>query len=733
MTAARSLSVADFDYAGGFYYPDLVERLIAHLRENVPEITNESPGEPAIQLLRAFALVGHLNACLLDLVAHEALMVTSQLRDSLVAHLKLIGFEVAGDVPSTAELVLTLSKTFTATTEVVPALALFGTSPRGGATLVVFEADEAVQVTRTDRVTACFVYDASADTFTDRTTEANTDSSTFQTLPATPAAGDALYVGHDSAMTNRLEVGSLSVALANVEGVWEYCDEDVEEAFPDSVTVVGGATLKLVIDGLLGTDGAIDYSGLEVVVTLAASGATETLTSAHDGTNNYVTTTGFLGQSSPSTAVRDYSIGSQWHPLPDLDDDTNNGTSSLEVSGDVDFSLPKSADDDWQPIEVNEVTAFWLRYRVISVSGTPTPATVDRLKWNRRDTFVQVAVTQGQTRTETLGSSDGTASQSFALSVGDVIESSVSVEVDGVEWSEVDNFLSSTAIDQHYTLELDSDGVATVTFGDGVTGAIPASGTNNVAATYRTGANEDGNVGADTIIVNRSGVGGVKRITNPRPATGWVERRGATAADRERLKLEGPASLRTLGRAVSAPDVETLSTLFEASDGSTPFVRCRAIEEGYGTKTVRAVVVGPAGAATLASKRRELEAYFNGDADTGESGIMVANQQVIVTDYTPRTIDVAATITGGSEETIRSALAGFLSPVATRHLDENDDTSPTVYRWSFGATVTRSKISATIFRADSDVEDVSLTAPAADVILDDDELPEAGTLTLTFA
>src|SRR5688572_32316246 len=96
----RVLSVPDFDFLGGFYYPEIVDLLIKELRTNVREITNESRGEVTIQLLSAFALAGHLCTTLIDVTSHESLMVTSQLRESLVAHFKLIGYEMAGDVPA---------------------------------------------------------------------------------------------------------------------------------------------------------------------------------------------------------------------------------------------------------------------------------------------------------------------------------------------------------------------------------------------------------------------------------------------------------------------------------------------------------------------------------------------------------------------------------------------------------------------------------------------------------
>ena len=719
----RELSVPEFDFAGGFYYPQLFEILLKHLRDEVPEITVEDEGEIAVQLMSAFALVGHLNNVNLDIAAHESLMVTSQLRDSLVAHLKTIDYEVAGDIPSTVQLLLTLSRSFAATTQIAPDNSLFSTKRESTLDPVVFESDAAVSVNRTDEITYVKVFDESAGTYTDYATEANTALSTFVGLPATPAVGDALYIGHDTTMTDRLRFEDLSVGMSDVFGLWEYSDTETEDEFPDSVVNLG-TTLRLNVDSLLDTDGSINHAGLEVVVTLNSTGATETLTSLWDGSNNYVVTTGFLGQTTPSTSAKDYSVGTVWHRLPGLDDETNDGTTTLETAGDVDYTIPKDKTRDWQPQTVDSASAFWVRFRVVTVGGTPVAPTIDRIRWDKRNLYAQVDATQGQTRSgEVVGSSDGEPSQDFTLSSTPVIPGTIAVSVDGTAWTEVDDFLSSSSVDEHYTTSVDSDGLATVVFGDGTNGKIPPSGTNNITATYRFGAELDGNVGSESIIVNRTGLANVKRVSNPKPANGWIERRGASAADREKLKVEGPASLRVLGRGVSSSDIEFLTTQFKTAAGSQPFARAKVFEEGFGAKTVKIVVVGQAGAATSASDRQELEKYFNGDSATGEKGILVANQRVFARDYVGVTVDITATVTGGNKESIESAIEGLIGPVAT---DSNGD-----FQFDFGQDVKLNKIIATIFQADTDVEDVTLTLPGSDVVLDDDELPVLGTLTIT--
>jgi hypothetical protein len=714
--ARSEISVPDFDFSA-FYYVEILERLVEWLRANVPEISSEDPAEPAIQLLRAFALIGHLCNVKLDIVAHETLMPTAQLRDSVVAHMKLIGYRVPGDRPATVEMLLTLARTFTADTVVVPEHSLFGTKRTALANPVLFEAREEFEVARTDQLTACYVYDESADTYTDRTSNANTDSDTFQALPAAPANNDALYIGHSTALTNQITIGGLSVDMAGVTGVWEYSNDDLEDDRPDSVAV-DGSGLRVEVDGLLGNPGA-SRAGLIVRVALNEDGTNEDCEVQWDGAN-FILTSSYLGQVTPSTTASDYTVGTYWHELSDVAD----GTEAFTDNGDISFTLPKNASEDWQPIEVNGTTAYWLRFRVISVA-TPTAPTLDRIKWDQGDLYVAVECTQGQSQTEDpLASSDGSADQEYVLGASPVIDGTIEVTVDGVEWTEVTTFLNSTPIDHHYTTFIDSDGVASIRFGDGTLGRIPASGTNNIAVTYRTGAGEDGNVGADKVIVNRSGISYVRRVTNPRPATGWAYRRGGTPSDLELVKEEGPASLRALSRAVTLEDAEYLATQFQTEAGSSPFARVKAVEEGFGPKTVKLIVVGTNGDATTISDREELEQYFNGDPVTGTSGVMVANNRAYPVDYTPVPIDVTATVTGGNQASIEAALTNLLSPLAK---DEDGN-----YIWLMGGTLlARNKIMATIFHTDTEILDVTLTAPAGNTTLAENELPTVGTLTIT--
>ena len=340
--------------------------------------------------------------------------------------------------------------------------------------------------------------------------------------------------------------------------------------------------------------------------------------------------------------------------------------------------------------------------------------------------YIRIPVTQGQTINETLTSGDGTPSQAFLLSDTRVIEDSVLLTIDGELWTQVEDFFASSEVDEHYTVTIDSDGLATALTGDGENGKVVPIGANNVLGEYRINADDDGNVGVGQIEISRSGLSRVKNTTNPRAAFGWIAQEGSDTLGLEKLKRDGVSSLRVLKRAVSPSDIEFLTIRWEF-EGQKPFSRARAIENGFGLKTVKNIVVPVGGGTSSPTTRAALDVYFNGDINEGgsENGVLVANQQVKSIDFVENVIDVTVVVTGGSESAIRAAIIAELQPEAT--LGEDNP----AFKWNFGQEVSVGAISAIIFNADPGlVTKAVFTSPAVDIQLADDELPKLGALDL---
>jgi len=368
-------------------------------------------------------------------------------------------------------------------------------------------------------------------------------------------------------------------------------------------------------------------------------------------------------------------------------------------------------------------------YSEIGVGGK---AIIDQARIDEGNQYLLFEVVQGQTVQEApLASSDGSPNQEFELGYRPLIDGTLVVEVDEgsgfTQYDEVENFLNSDGARKAFTKETNADDLTTIKFGDGVNGKIPPAGVDNIRVTYRIGASDTGNVGAETINVNLAGISFVDSVYNPRQATGWAAKQGSDEESLARAKIEGPASLRTLGKAITPSDIETLAQQFSSpTTGAASVIRAQAIEETFGVKTVELVVVGSGGALLNQTQRDELEDYFNGNKAKGIDGVLVTNHEVTAVNYTPKPVDVTVTVTGNiTPEAVKNALIALLNPEA-----KFDD--GVTYRWEFEGEIPTSLIIAAIHETDPvNVKKVVLTTPNANIILGARELPVPGNFQVT--
>lgn len=249
--------------------------------------------------------------------------------------------------------------------------------------------------------------------------------------------------------------------------------------------------------------------------------------------------------------------------------------------------------------------------------------------------------THGETRSEILGSGDATQTfQSFALKQPPLTyisaatptgaQSTLSVQVDGVIWTEVPWLAGSGPADRVYTVSIGPDANTYVTFGDGVTGARPGTGTNNILATYRSGIGAAGLVRAGQISMLLTRPLGLKGVLNMLPSTG--------AADPETVaqaRPNAPLSVLTIGRVVSLADAGNFAAasagVGKASAdwiwGGTRFVACVTVAGVEGAP----VVPGSA-------QYNALLAALNGAGDP--------TLPLILCNYVPQTFTVSASVTG---------------------------------------------------------------------------------------
>ena len=157
----------------------------------------------------------------------------------------------------------------------------------------------------------------------------------------------------------------------------------------------------------------------------------------------------------------------------------------------------------------------------------------------------------------TLAVSTGSSNQLYPLPRSPISSDTFSVYVDlgtgPQEWTYVSSLIDSGPYDQVYTNFVDANGIFYIVFGDGVNGYIPPLG-SPVYASYQVNVGSTGNVGPGTINSPVSPLTGVVGVINEFAASG-----GADAESLASIRQNAPASLKTLKRAITTNDIETLT------------------------------------------------------------------------------------------------------------------------------------------------------------------------------
>ena len=179
-----------------------------------------------------------------------------------------------------------------------------------------------------------------------------------------------------------------------------------------------------------------------------------------------------------------------------------------------------------------------------------------------------VRATHGETRSEALGSGDGSqALQRFPLHQSpltyisaptpDGIESSLQVRVNDILWHETDSLADLQPTGRYYITQTDDADKTSVIFGNGKHGARLPTGVENVKAVYRTAIGKPGNVKAWQISLLATRPLGVQGVINPLPATG-----GADREDRDQARRNVPLGVMAVDRLVSVQDYEDFARVF---------------------------------------------------------------------------------------------------------------------------------------------------------------------------
>jgi len=186
--------------------------------------------------------------------------------------------------------------------------------------------------------------------------------------------------------------------------------------------------------------------------------------------------------------------------------------------------------------------------------------TVDDAVIPRGQTSVDVGARQGVRKSEEFVGT-GDRGQKPALASTSIAQGSVRVRVGSINWEEARFFIDSAPDSKHFQVEADGLDITWIIFGDGTHGAIPPVG-EIVTVEYLETLGSEGNIGRDLVTeavspVYHNGTRIDLMITNPTASTGGSDREAL-----DHVKLQAPAELRSLWKAVTKDDYKALAEGF---------------------------------------------------------------------------------------------------------------------------------------------------------------------------
>lgn len=275
-------------------------------------------------------------------------------------------------------------------------------------------------------------------------------------------------------------------------------------------------------------------------------------------------------------------------------------------------------------------------------------------------------ITRGKSVVEPLGAGKGPGVpfQSFRLAKAPLTylsdasakggrRSTLKVYVDGIEWREVESLFLSGPNDRVYTVDLEPDGTATITFGDGQYGMPPPLGAGNILARYRFGAG-DPPPRANTIRQIAGPIPRLRQVFNVTDAFG-----GGEGDKPEDIRFNAPASAATFDRAVAASDFAALARDYGAlaAVAASEWVPER-LREGV---VVLAIFEGEASPEAITGLEQHLAARA---AETTPIRVAAARpvEGELVLAYSVAADTNPADVAAGLEDALLDPFTGYLSP-----------------------------------------------------------------------
>jgi hypothetical protein len=716
------------DIKFGLFYNEILPAMLEYKRLNMPELSDENPLEPGNQFIRMMAAALHYSNALIDTVGSELLLSTSQKTDVVREQLRDIGYEMSPGKSAKSEVILEFSQIFgTVPKTISTKYSRFLANTDDGAISYLAENDLILTATN-DNVSNVFINEVlNVTPWQDVTSDAKsqiTPADDVQPFTSLNQAGDAIYFGHLDVMFDAFKLYFTTENL-NIQGFWEFYDGNFQKSKPDSVEIKS-QTIKFTLNKYLGSK---NKQNTKIKVKCLKNDYEITLYSFWDGVNNIVESPTYMLQSDPSTDISDYIVGSDWEEL-DFNSLTIFGKDEQEVS----YLLPQSETKNWIKTELYDGSpiCYWIRFRLTEkVQGTlPVMQYIEFISTAK--TYMTLPVKQGRRQTDVLGSSNNSPLQLFKATKEYFIDDSdFELTVDAVVWTRVYDFVSSVSNDKHYVIELDTNDVPIVNFGNGINGAIPNKGVSNIIFTYNYDVKLNGNVGAKAINSSAGGITYISRVYNPRGAVGWTQAEGLTKESIRLAKINASKEQRIIEVALNSDDVEYMATKFSGDGNESLFSRAFCLSDAdsaaYGPKTLKLVVTMKGGTFASQEQLNDFALYFNGNkfSNPPVKSKIVSNQKLFAVNYTPKIIDIKVTVFGTkiTSEGVKAVINELLDPEAKDKKTGN-------YIWGLAESISKSKLSHLIHEISPNITKVEFDLPTQDITMNTYELPKAGIISV---
>jgi len=240
-----------------------------------------------------------------------------------------------------------------------------------------------------------------------------------------------------------------------------------------------------------------------------------------------------------------------------------------------------------------------------------------------------VGVTQGITYTmQVLGTSNGTAGQSFQIPTANVEDGSVSVYVSSsqspVLWNQVQFLVDYSGTAQVYSIYVDQNQMTNIQFGDNTNGEIPGNGLT-IYATYTIGVGSAGNQPAGSVGILVTPITGITVPFQSAGSTLYQSTAMAGGSDPEtndQIRANAPLAYSTQYRAVSTQDYANLAL-------NVPGVLMASASANHST-SVTLYILGPNYLAPSTTLQNAVLDYFTGNTLAGTSITMGTPDLVLV-------------------------------------------------------------------------------------------------------